>query len=129
MFILPINRDNPVRRVPYVLIVVIIVNCVALALTYLVYTPDTIFRQFGLLPHNTNGPHCSRQCSCTQVSGTSWGTCGFCGCSGFGSKTRSPNGCSCRFTLCAAWAGMACIGCWTNIPLCHALEPRVRFQV
>jgi rhomboid family protein len=50
MFILPINRDNSVRRVPYVLIAVIIVNCIALALTYLVYTPDTIFRRFGFIP-------------------------------------------------------------------------------
>jgi len=56
MFILPINRDNPVRRVPYVLIVVIIVNCVALALTYLVYTPDTIFRQFGFTPAQHEWP-------------------------------------------------------------------------
>lgn len=50
MFILPINRDNHVRRVPYVLIAIIIVNCAILALTYLAYTPDTIFRQFGFVP-------------------------------------------------------------------------------
>lgn len=56
MFILPINRDNPVRRVPYVLIGVIILNCLALALTYLVYTPDAIFRQFGFIPAHYEWP-------------------------------------------------------------------------
>lgn len=50
MFILPINRDNPVRRVPYVLIGVIIVNCLLLAVTYVMYTPETVFRQFGFTP-------------------------------------------------------------------------------
>jgi len=50
MFILPVNRDNPVRRVPYVLLAIIIVNCFVLAITYLMYTPETIFRQFGFTP-------------------------------------------------------------------------------
>jgi membrane associated rhomboid family serine protease len=50
MFILPINRDNPVRRVPYVLIAIVIVNCLVLALTYVMYTPDAIFREFGFVP-------------------------------------------------------------------------------
>lgn len=50
MFILPINRDNPVRRVPYLLIAIVIANGVALALTYVMYTPEVVFRQYGFTP-------------------------------------------------------------------------------
>ena len=50
MFILPINRDNPVRRVPYLLIAIIIANSLALALTYVMYTPEVVFSQYGFTP-------------------------------------------------------------------------------
>jgi membrane associated rhomboid family serine protease len=42
--------------VPCGLIAVIIVNCFVLVLTYLVYTPDTIFRQFGFIPAHHEWP-------------------------------------------------------------------------
>ena len=50
MFILPINRDNPVRRIPYVLAAIVLVNVIALMVTYLVYAPEVTFRQFGFVP-------------------------------------------------------------------------------
>jgi len=56
LFILPINRNNPVRRVPYILIAVIVANCVVLAVTYVAYTPESIFRQFGFTPAQHEWP-------------------------------------------------------------------------
>lgn len=50
MFILPINKDNPVRKIPWVVLALIAANTTILALTYGLYTPRTLFLQYGFVP-------------------------------------------------------------------------------
>ena len=50
MFILPIIKDNPVRRVPVILISLIVVNTALLAITYIGHTPSEVFRVWGYTP-------------------------------------------------------------------------------
>ena len=50
MFILPIIKDNPVRRIPVILISLIVVNTALLAFTYIGNTPSAIFKVWGYTP-------------------------------------------------------------------------------
>lgn len=50
MFILPINKDNKVRRIPWVLVAIIIANTLALLATYLLYSPEAMFQRYGFTP-------------------------------------------------------------------------------
>lgn len=54
MFIVPYNKDNPVRTVPWVVIGLIVINAIILIVTYCFYTAETIFHQYGFTPAN---PH------------------------------------------------------------------------
>lgn len=50
MFVLPINKDNPVRTLPWVVFGLVIVNGLVLIVTYLGYTPRLVFLQYGFIP-------------------------------------------------------------------------------
>ena len=50
MFILPLNRDDYKGQRPYVLITLAIINGVTLIATYVVASPDNVFRQYGFVP-------------------------------------------------------------------------------
>ncbi len=50
MFIVPINKDNPVRNVPWTNLALIAVNTLVLAATYFTSTPESVFRHYGFIP-------------------------------------------------------------------------------
>lgn len=50
MFVLPICKDNPVRNVPWVIFVLIGANSLVLVATYVFYSPEAVFRQYGFAP-------------------------------------------------------------------------------
>src|SRR6266704_1117555 len=50
MFVLPIIKDNPVRRIPVALIALIVINTAALAYTYIGNSSEAMFRVWGYTP-------------------------------------------------------------------------------
>lgn len=50
MFVFPICRDNPVRNVPWVVYSLIVLNTVILIVTYVAFSPDALFGQYGFVP-------------------------------------------------------------------------------
>jgi membrane associated rhomboid family serine protease len=50
MFILPINRDNPVKTLPWTVFALIALNGVALFLTYLSPSAHEVFLEYGFIP-------------------------------------------------------------------------------
>ncbi len=50
MFILPINKDNPVKNLPWVVFSLIIANTVVLIITYGVFSSQEVFNQYGFVP-------------------------------------------------------------------------------
>ena len=50
MFILPINKDNPVKNIPWVVLALIVANSLALAVTYFATAPDVTIRHYGFVP-------------------------------------------------------------------------------
>ena len=49
MFILPFNRDNSVRTIPWILISLIMANTLVLVATYLFFSPEVLFKQYGFV--------------------------------------------------------------------------------
>jgi membrane associated rhomboid family serine protease len=54
MFVLPICKDNPVKNPPYVVFALIAVNTLVLILTYVFFSPETIFHVYGFTPAHPN---------------------------------------------------------------------------
>ena len=50
MFILPICKDDPVSGIPWVVFILIAVKTIALGITYIFYTSEVVFRQYGFIP-------------------------------------------------------------------------------
>ncbi len=50
MFILPVNEDGYVGRMPYVIIGLVVANGLVLAATYLLSSSQTVFSQYGFTP-------------------------------------------------------------------------------
>jgi membrane associated rhomboid family serine protease len=50
MFIVPINKDNPVRNIPWVVLALIAANSIVLIATYVGSVPEVAFRQYGFIP-------------------------------------------------------------------------------
>jgi len=50
MFILPINKDNPVKNIPWVVLVLIVMNTLALIATYLAPSFELVFSRYGFIP-------------------------------------------------------------------------------
>ena len=50
MFILPINKDNPVRTLPFVVYALMVVNGIVLIVTSLGYSSQAVFLQYGFIP-------------------------------------------------------------------------------
>lgn len=48
MFILPINKDNPVRKIPWVVLALIGANTIILAFTY--NPPTSLYSHYGFVP-------------------------------------------------------------------------------
>jgi membrane associated rhomboid family serine protease len=50
MFVVPVNKDNPVKNIPWVVLALIAANTLALAATYFASSPDVAFRHYGFIP-------------------------------------------------------------------------------
>ncbi len=51
MFVLPLNRDNPVKNIPWVVVGLILVNTAMLVITYSSSSPaDFLFKAYGFTP-------------------------------------------------------------------------------
>jgi membrane associated rhomboid family serine protease len=50
VFVLPICKDNAVRKEPWTVLALIAVNTVVLAITYIFYSPEALFRSYGFVP-------------------------------------------------------------------------------
>ncbi len=50
MFIIPINRDNPLNHIPWVLSALMVVNTAVLAATYFLAEPQQVFATHGFVP-------------------------------------------------------------------------------
>jgi membrane associated rhomboid family serine protease len=50
MFILPICKDNPVRNIPWTVLVLIAANTLGLVFAYVISEPNITFRQYGFIP-------------------------------------------------------------------------------
>jgi membrane associated rhomboid family serine protease len=50
MFVFPLNKDNPVKNIPWLVFALMAANGLALAATYLGSTPELVFRQYGFIP-------------------------------------------------------------------------------
>jgi membrane associated rhomboid family serine protease len=56
MFVLPICKDNPVKNPPWVVFGLIALNTLALVATYVFFSPEILFREYGFTPAH---PHVS----------------------------------------------------------------------
>jgi membrane associated rhomboid family serine protease len=50
MFIFPINKEPEPRSVPWAVLTVVFLNGLVLAITYMAFSPEIVFRTFGFLP-------------------------------------------------------------------------------
>ena len=50
MFIVPVVKDNPTKNVPWVVLGLIVLNSLIVAVTYLFFSPEWVFGQYGFVP-------------------------------------------------------------------------------